>query len=152
MTFSLFRLFTLFLTFFQNRPKIEIFLQAGFWILREIWKLAIGIFKMWKFIVRFVKFIFWILAEISKIGNEIDDSQQKFTKIMENVWKSIMSFIKPKREKKNRNFYKNRSRRSQNRNFKTKMDYLKPTGFPKPDEENVEIGRSGKKGKNIFIY
>ena len=151
MTFVLIGLFLLFLAFFRNRPNIEIFLQAGFWILRGIWKLAVGIFKMWKFIVQFVKFLFWILAEISKIGTEIYDSPQKVTKIMKNVWKS--KFIKPKREKKNRNFYKNRSRRSKNRNFKTKIDYLKPTGFPKQDEENVEIGRSGKKGKKyFFIY
>ena len=100
MALSLFGLFTLFLAFFRNRPKIKSFLQAGFWILREIWKLVTGILNMWKFIVRFVKFIFWILAEILKIGNEIYDFPQNFTKIIKNGWKSITSFMKTKSEKK----------------------------------------------------
>ena len=94
--------------------------------------------------MRFLKLLFWILVEIAKIGTNIYDFPYKFTKIVENVWKSIMSFVKTKREKKNRNFYKNRSRRSQNRNFKTKTD------IPKLDEENVERARSGKQGKNCI--
>ena len=135
----------LFLAFFRNRPTIEIFLQAGFWIMRKNCKVALeicNILHMWKLIVRFIKFIFWILAEISKI--------YEFSRKHEICLK--IDYVIYHLKKRNRNFYKNRSRRSENLKFKTKIDYLTPTGIPtKPDEENVEKGRSGKQGKTIFL-
>ena len=145
MIFWIFALFLLFLPFFRNRPEINKILKTGLWILREIWKMAIGFYNWWKFIG---KFMVWILVKFGFIGLDIYYFLRNLPKIMKNGWKTLKS----KRETKNRNFYKNRSRRSKNRNFKTKPDYLKSTGIPKYDEEKVEKGRSGKKGKKLFLF
>ena len=123
-----------------------------------MWKLTIVIytwlFIIWKFIGKFIKLVFWVLMEIYKIGLEIYYFPQNVPKMMKNAWKYARSFVKSKREPKYRNFYKIRSRRAENRNFKVsgnKMDNLKPIGILKSDDENVEKGRSGRKGKTIFF-
>jgi len=123
-----------------------------------MWKLTIVIytwlFIIWKFIGKFIKLVFWVLMEIYKIGLEIYYFPQNVPKMMKNAWKYARSFVKSKREPKYRNFYKIRSRRAENRNFKVsgnKMDNLKPIGILKSDDENVEKGRSGRKGKTVFF-
>jgi len=140
-------IFELFLLALCNWREFSKILKIGIWILRDMWKMAIGIFNWWKFIG---KVMVWILVKFVFLGLDIYYVLQDLPKIMKNAWKTL-TFMKLKKEKKHRNFYKNRSRRSKNRNFETKMDYLKPTGIPKPDEENVEKARSGKKGKQFYF-
>ena len=90
--------------------------------------------------------------EICRIGIKIYHFPESFWKFFRNGLKSILLILHPKlkRGNKSRKFIKNRSRRAENRNFRKlgiQMIHRKPTSILKSDEENVENGRGGRKGK-----
>jgi len=146
----------LFLAFFRNRPKFSEILKSGLLALREIFKLGLGIYIGISKISKIILFWLFTVREIWRILLEVYKYPENVTKIVKNGFKIIFSILKPKtkREKRNRKFMKNRSRRAENRNFfnfENKMDYLNPPGIFKTDEENVEKVRSGEKGKTYYI-
>ena len=101
-----------------------------------------------------LKFGLWIIMEIWKMGIEIYRNPENVAKIIKNEWKLMISLLTPKIEQKGRKFIKNGSRRSRNLKYKNdqnKMGYLITTVILYSDEENIENVRSGRKGKTILL-